>query len=120
MANTPLRKLTVEQIQAFVNEKRVTGLSARTIHYLYSVLHHALEQAQILGLVSRNMARLVRLPRMTRTKVHPFNPVQARISSMRFAEIAWKPCARSLWPAVCARVKSSASNGTTSTWNEGA
>src|SRR6266508_4320314 len=79
LGRTPLRKLTAEQIQAFVNEKRVAGLSPRTIHYLYSVLHHALEQAQILGLVSRNVARLVRLPRMTRTKVHPFNPVQARI-----------------------------------------
>jgi len=75
---TPLRKLAAEQIQALVNEKRADGLAPRTIHYLYSVLHHALEQAQVLGLVSRTVARLVRLPRMTRTKVHPFNPAQAR------------------------------------------
>jgi integrase len=79
LGKATLGKLTAEQIQALVNEKRVAGLSPRTIHYLYSVLHHALEQARVLGLVSRNLARLVRLPRMTRTKVHPFNSVQARI-----------------------------------------
>jgi integrase len=79
LGKTRLAKLAPQQIQQLVNEKRTSGLSPRTVHYLYSVLHHALEQAQLWGLVSRNVARLVRLPRMTRPKVRAFNPAQARI-----------------------------------------
>ena len=62
LGSTQLTRLTAEQVQALVNEKFAAGLSARTVHYLYSVLHHALEQAQLLGLVSRNVARLVPCP----------------------------------------------------------
>jgi integrase len=78
LGSTQLTRLTAEQVQALVNEKFAAGLSARTAHYLYSVLHHALEQAQLLGLVARNVARLVCLPRMTRAKVQPFTAAQAR------------------------------------------
>jgi len=78
LGTTRLARLTAEQVQSLVNEKSAAGLSARTVHYLHSVLHHALEQATVLGLVSGNAARFVRLPRMTRTKAQPFTPVQAR------------------------------------------
>jgi integrase len=78
LGSTQLTRLTAEQVQALANGKFAAGLSARTVHYVCSVLHHALEQAHLLGLVSRNVARLVCLPRMTRLKVQPFTPVQAR------------------------------------------
>jgi hypothetical protein len=48
------------------------------VHDLHPVLHHALEQAHVLGLVSGKAASYVRLPRMMRTTVQPFTPAQAR------------------------------------------
>jgi hypothetical protein len=93
-----LGRLTAEQVQALVNEKHAAGLSARTVHYVYSILHHALEQAHLLGLVSRNVARLVRLPRTTRAKVRPFSP-----GADLLAGNPWKPPGGALHDRTCLR-----------------
>jgi integrase len=73
-----LRKLTPQQVQAFLNHKLESGLSARTVQYLHSILHRALGLAVKWDLVSRNVASLVSPPRVKQNEIQPFTPQQAR------------------------------------------
>jgi integrase len=56
-----LKDLTVDQVQRFVNEKAKEGLSGRTIRYMRSTLHNALNQAMQNGLIFRNVAEAVKV-----------------------------------------------------------
>ncbi len=58
-----LSQLTSAEIQRVYNSLIERGLSARTVRYTHSVLHSALEQAVKWGLLSRNPAKLIDLPR---------------------------------------------------------
>jgi integrase len=73
-----LAKLGPDDVQHFLNRKRATGLSARSVQYLHAVLRHALGQALRWGLVGRNVASLVDPPRAQRPEVRPLSPEQAR------------------------------------------
>jgi integrase len=54
------------------------GLSTSTVKYLHAILHRGLGQAYQWGLVPRNVAGLVKPPRIERAEVRPFTPEQAR------------------------------------------
>lgn len=73
-----LSRLTPQQLQAFLNAKLEEGLSPRTVQYCHAVLRAALEQAVRWGLIARNIARLVKPPRIKRSDVQPLDPEQAR------------------------------------------
>ena len=73
-----LARLTPQQIQGFLNEKLESGLSPRTVQYLHAVVRRALGQAERLGLVSRNVARLVTPPRVPKAEVHPLTPGEVK------------------------------------------
>jgi integrase len=73
-----LSRLTPQQLQAFMNAKLEEGLSPRTVQYCHAVLRAALEQAVRWGLIARNIARLVKPPRIKRSDVQPLDPEQAR------------------------------------------
>lgn len=73
-----LGQLTPQDVQAFLNQKRASGLSPRTVQYLRAVLRRALGLALKWGLVVRNVATLVDSPRVERHEVEPLNPDQAR------------------------------------------
>ncbi len=64
-----LSQLTPAGIQRLYNGLLDKGLSARTVRYVHSVLHSALDQAVAWGLLSRNPAKLVDLPRMQRREI---------------------------------------------------
>jgi integrase len=66
-------------IQAFMNDKRKAGLSARTVQYHHAVLRRALGQAERWGKVPRNVARLVSPPKVERPEVRPLTPEQAQV-----------------------------------------
>ena len=73
-----LVRLTAQDIQACLNQKRQEGLSARTVQYLHAILRRALGQAEKWGLVARNAARLVDAPKVVRPEVKPLAPEDVR------------------------------------------
>lgn len=73
-----LQKLSAQDINTLLNNKRAAGLSASTVKYIHSILHRALAQAQKWDIVPRNVASLVTPPRITRDEVQPLDPEQAR------------------------------------------
>jgi integrase len=74
----PLVSLTPQRVQRFVNDLSQSGLSPRTVQYVHAVLRRALGQAYKWGMVPRNVATLVNVPRVHRTEIRPFDPHQAR------------------------------------------
>lgn len=62
LGHVALKDLRPDQVQRFYNDKRDTGLSARTIRYLHTILHGALKQAMKNQLVVRNVSEATTLP----------------------------------------------------------
>ena len=71
LGHIALAKLTPAEVQAFLNRKQASGLSARRVQYIHAVLRRALVTAERWGLVSRNVARLVDPPRVRPPRDHP-------------------------------------------------
>jgi len=76
LGEIPLQKLTTADVQQWVNAKTVGGradgkpggMSPRMVHYMHFLLQRALEQARKDGLVARNVAQDVILPKMSKKK----------------------------------------------------
>jgi integrase len=64
----PLRRLAPTDVQRFKTEEMARGQSPATVHATLRALRTALEQAVREGLVSRNVATLVPLPRLRRRR----------------------------------------------------
>jgi integrase len=73
-----LAALSPADVQAFLNAKSTSGLSPRTVGYLRGVLRGALGHAERTDLVTRNVARLARPPRIPRRRVSPLSVEQVR------------------------------------------
>jgi integrase len=69
-----LSPLVIQQLYA---DMQARGLSARTVLYVHSILNSAFEQAVRWGMLSRNPASLVELPKMTRKEMHALSPDEA-------------------------------------------
>lgn len=63
LAGHKVRDLQAADIQRLLNDELATGLSARTVRLLHTVLHASLKQAALEGIVIRNVADYVRKPR---------------------------------------------------------
>lgn len=63
-----LTALTPQHVQSLLNEKARSHLSPRTVHHIRAVLRCALNKAMRWGLVIRNVAELVDLPRIPRAE----------------------------------------------------
>jgi integrase len=74
----PIQRLTPQQIQSWLNDRRKAGLSPRTCQYARAILRSALEQGLRWGVVSRNVSTLVESPRVPRHEIRPLQPDQAR------------------------------------------
>jgi len=81
----PLTKLTPGDLQRFYNSKLEKGrldgeggLSARTIRYLNTIIHAALKQAMREGLVYRNVAEAVTLPKQQKKELKPLTGEQTQ------------------------------------------
>lgn len=79
MGRISLEKLSPQQLQFFLNKRVADGLSPRTVQYTHAVLRRALGQATKWGLVPRNVALLVDLPRMSAREIEPLSPEQIKI-----------------------------------------
>lgn len=78
LGKIPLAKLTVQDVRGFVNQKRDSGLSARTVQYCHAILRKALNVALKDQLLARNVASLVDPPRVAAKEVQPLTPKEAR------------------------------------------
>ncbi|MFC1947543.1 tyrosine-type recombinase/integrase [Chloroflexota bacterium] len=73
LGNIELAKLKPTHIQALYNQKLQSGSKPRTVKYLHTVLHVALNTALKWGLVMRNVADAVDPPRDHRTEMQTWN-----------------------------------------------
>ena len=78
LGRVPLSKLQPADVQAYVNELAKRGLSPYTVRNHRAVLRRALSDALKLGLVVRNVAQLVTLPRLPTEEVEPLSTDEAR------------------------------------------
>ena len=62
----PLREISREKIQSFLNAKLAAGLAWETVHHLQSALSRVLNSALEWGYVEQNPVRLTKLPRRQR------------------------------------------------------
>jgi integrase len=78
-----LKTLTPAHVQRLYRQKLdgadgSLGLSPSSVRYMHAVLHRALKQALRWGLVPRNVAEAVDIPRLVREEVQALSPEQAR------------------------------------------
>jgi integrase len=78
LGHIPLVKLTPERVQRFLNERKASGLSGRSVQRIRAVLRIALNRAMKWGLIVRNAAALTESPRVEKHEVQPITPEQAR------------------------------------------
>ena len=69
-----LTKLGPQPIQAFLKDRRESGLSPRSVQHIHATLRAALGQAEKWALVPRNVAKLVEVPRVERQPVNVMSP----------------------------------------------
>lgn len=63
-----LEKLTPQHVKSLYNQKQRDGLAPKTIHSIHGVLHKALDNAVLWNLVSRNVCKVVKPPRLVKTE----------------------------------------------------
>jgi hypothetical protein len=73
-----LVRLSPQQVQALLDGKLAEGLSPRTVQYLHAIIRRALTQAVRCGMLPRNVAPVVEVPRVPRAEIQPMSPAQAR------------------------------------------
>jgi integrase len=78
LGRIPLAKLAPDHVQAMLNSKLAAGSSPQTVRNIHAVLRRALHQAHRWGLVQRNVATLVDLPKAVRYEAPAITPEQAR------------------------------------------
>jgi integrase len=74
-----LRDLLPQHVQQLYADRLAAGLSTSTVHHLHATLHKALKDAERLGLVARNVCKLVNVPRMAETEIHPLALDDAKV-----------------------------------------
>jgi integrase len=76
----PMRmaQVTPQQVQALYANRLAAGLSSTTVHHIHRTLHKAFKDAERLRIVARNVTKLVNVPRMAETEIHPLSAEEAR------------------------------------------
>ena len=72
-----LKSLTPAHVRGFYREKLDAGLAPATVHKMHAVLHKALDQAVADGLIPRNAADALKLPRIDREEIAPLTAEEA-------------------------------------------
>jgi integrase len=73
-----LTRLLPEHVETFINERLKSGLAPRTVQLSLVILRHALKHAIELGQLARNVAKLVKGPKVRRRETTWLDPEQAR------------------------------------------
>jgi integrase len=72
-----LKSLTPAHVRGFYREKLDAGLASATVHKIHAGLHKALDQAVTDGLIPRNVADALKLPRIDREEITPLTAEEA-------------------------------------------
>jgi integrase len=72
-----LVKLSAQQLSALYARKLEEGLASNTVRHIHATIHTALEDALRLDLVARNVADLVRPPKVPHLDMKTYTPEQA-------------------------------------------
>lgn len=78
-ATAHLRDLMVVHVRGLYRERLESGLAPRMVQLVHVVLHKALKQAVMDGLIPRNVTDAVRAPRPERKEIEPLSPEQTRV-----------------------------------------
>ena len=78
IGNYKLKALRQDMIQKFINSLSDKGLAPATVEAIFKLLHNALETAVDDGLIVRNVANRVRLPKVPKPKIEAFTVDQQR------------------------------------------
>lgn len=73
-----LQKLTPQHLDRLYRQKLESGLKPKSVAAIHGMLHTALDKAVRLGLVSRNVCKMVSPPRVVRKEITPLSAEQAR------------------------------------------
>ena len=73
-----LKDLSPTHARWFYRDRLDSGLAPATVHKLHVVLHKALKAAVADGLIPRNAAAGLKLPRITREEIDPLDPEASR------------------------------------------
>ncbi len=68
IGQVPLQALRPDHLQKLYADKSKIGLSPRSVRYIHTVIHGALEQAVKNGLVIRNVSKVTTLPKREKSK----------------------------------------------------
>jgi integrase len=78
LGRLPLSKVTPQHLSNLYGEKLSAGLSPRSVQFMHAVLHCALRQAMLWGLIVRNPADAVKAPRPKRHQIRALDHEQAQ------------------------------------------
>jgi integrase len=73
-----LKALSPAHVQGLYRQKLDAGLAPSSVRYVHAVLHRALKQALRWGLVPRNVAQAVDIPKLVSEEVEALSPEEAR------------------------------------------
>lgn len=78
LGRVQLKNLTPAHVQGLYRQKLDSGLAPSSVRYIHAVLHRALKQALRWGLVPRNVAQAVDIPKLVNEEVEALSPEEAR------------------------------------------
>ena len=114
LGSKKLQAIRPADLAALYADMAKAGLKARTVKHAHVVLHKALEQAKLWGLLKDNPASMARPPAPERPRSKSSSPSKPRHcwnASGAARSTCWP---RLAWPPACAATKCSASAGVTS------
>jgi integrase len=77
LGSVKLTELSARRVQAWLDAKEDTGLSARTVRYMRDILRSALQHAWRNDLVIENVAKKVTVPELAKKEIVPLTQSQA-------------------------------------------
>jgi len=78
LGHIPLSRLSALDVQQALNRRSEEGLKPKTIRYIRGTLRAGLNHAVKWGLIERNPAAVVSIPRVEPYEIRPFTPAEAR------------------------------------------
>jgi hypothetical protein len=92
LGRVKLKNLTPTHVRGLYCEKLGEGLAPRTVNYIHTTLHKALNDAVTDSLIPRNVADGIKAPRSNKKEINPSPPTKPAPSCLRPMAIALRRC----------------------------
>jgi integrase len=90
IGNIRLTALRPDHLQKLYADKLTGGLSKRTVQFIHSIIHKALDNALKQGLVSRNVSDLVDPPKVTKKPLNTWSTEQVKQFLLVIVDHKWE------------------------------